>query len=150
MNTLFQRIITAILLIALLVLVLFALPPLASIAAISGLVLIGAWEWGGFLGFKQKTANWLYVLFMAAVMLGVGSLMPDREWVLVVLWGSMVWWGIAFLWMLRYPTAIKPPVTAVCGVFVLLPAWLACVHLILVEPLGAEWVLLVLVIVWAT
>jgi phosphatidate cytidylyltransferase len=51
--------------------------------------------------------------------------------------------------MLRYPTAIKPPVTAVCGVFVLLPAWLACVHLILVEPLGAEWVLLVLVIVWA-
>lgn len=149
MNTLLQRIITAILLIALLVLVLFALPRLASIAAISGLVLIGAWEWGGFLGFKQKRANWFYVLFIAALMLGVGSLMPDRDWVLVILRGSLVWWGIAFLWILRYPTEIKPPVTAVCGVFVLLPAWLACGNLILVEPLGAELVLLVLVIVWA-
>jgi phosphatidate cytidylyltransferase len=149
MNTLFQRIITAILLIALLVLVLFALPPLASIAAISSLVMIGAWEWGGFLGFKQKRANWFYVLFIAALMLAVGSLIPDREWVLVVLRGSLVWWGIAFLWILRYPTVIKPPVTAICGVFVLLPGWLACVNLILIEPLGAELVLLVLVIVWA-
>ncbi|MEE9136905.1 MAG: phosphatidate cytidylyltransferase [Gammaproteobacteria bacterium] len=149
MNTLLQRIITAVLLIALLVLVLFALPPLASIAAISGLVLIGAWEWGGFLGFKQKKAHWFYVLFIAAAMLGAGWLMPDREWVLAVLQGSMVWWGIAFLWMLRYPTSINPLVTAICGAFVLLPAWLALVNLILVEPLGAELVLLVLVIVWA-
>ena len=149
MNKLLQRVITAVVLVALLLLVLFALPPMASIAAISGLVLVGAWEWGGFLGYHEKRAHWFYVLFIGAVMLGVGWMMPDQERVIAVLRGSMVWWGIAFLWMLRYPTSIPPPVTAICGAFVLLPAWLASGHLILVEPEGAELVLLVLAIVWA-
>lgn len=150
MNKLLQRVITAVVLVVLLLLVLFALPPMVSIAAITGLVLVGAWEWGGLLGYQEKRPHWFYVLFIGAVMLGVGWMMPDQERVIAVLWGSMVWWGIAFLWMLRYPTPIPPPVTAICGAFVLLPAWLATGHLILIEPEGAELVLLALAIVWGS
>ncbi len=148
MNKLLQRLITATVSVLLLLLVLFALPPMVSIVAISSLVLVGAWEWGGLLGSREKRPHWFCVLFIGAVMLGVGWMMPDQKLVIAVSWGSMVWWGIAFLWILRYPTSIPPIVAAICGVFVLLPAWLATGHLILVEPEGAELILLALVIVW--
>ena len=149
MNRLLQRVITAVVLVALLLLVLFALPSTVSIAVISSMVLLGAWEWAGFLGYEGSRSRWLYVVFIAAVMLGVGWMIPDQERVIVVLRGSLIWWGIAFLWVLRYPTSIRPPLTAICGAFVLVPAWLAAANLILVVPMGAELVFLVLVIVWA-
>ncbi|SVA90278.1 uncharacterized protein METZ01_LOCUS143132, partial [marine metagenome] len=149
MNKLLQRLITAIVSVLLLLLILFALPPLMSIVAISSLVLVGAWEWGGLLGSQEKRPHWFCVLFIGAVMLGVGWMMPDQKLVIAVSWGSMVWWGIAFLGILRYPISIPPIAAAICGAFVLLPAWLVTGHLILVEPKGAELILLALVIVWS-
>lgn len=149
MNNLLQRWITAIVSVFLLLLTLFALPPMVSIVAISSAILVGSWEWGGLLGSQGKRRHWFCVLFIGAVMLGIGWMMPDQKLVIAVSWGSMVWWGIAFLWILRYPISIPPVAGVICCALVLLPAWLVIGHLILVEPKGAELILLALVIVWS-
>ena len=53
-----QRIITAVFAVAALLLVLFVLPSAAAQIVVALVILVGAWEWSGFLG----TAGWPKVL----------------------------------------------------------------------------------------
>ena len=45
-----QRVLTAVVLVAVLLGVMLGLPPIATVWLLTVLVLIGAWEWAGFLG----------------------------------------------------------------------------------------------------
>ena len=56
------RIITAAVLIALLLVVLLWLPPLATKLAMTAVVLAGAWEWSAFLRLPSRAARALYVV----------------------------------------------------------------------------------------
>ena len=61
------RITTAAVLIALLLIVLW-LPPIATIIALTAVVLAGAWEWSAFLGNPTPVMRWTHVLAVAAVL----------------------------------------------------------------------------------
>jgi phosphatidate cytidylyltransferase len=76
-------------------------------------------------------------------------LVPSVVGLKIVLWISLLWWAIAFLWILRYPTAVPPAIAAISGILVLIPAWLAMVAILCVPGQGAAFALLGLCIVFA-
>ncbi|MGB5246297.1 MAG: hypothetical protein WBN34_07095, partial [Woeseia sp.] len=94
-----QRIITAIIAIIVLGVVLFVLPVNAARVFIAVVVLVAAWEWGGFLG-TTNTSRILCVAVIAALQLllylviETGLLAP-----LDVFRVALVWWVAALVWL---------------------------------------------------
>ena len=139
-----QRIITALIALAILALVLFLLPPLYAEVVIALVILAAAWEWSGFLGATSPATRIFYVTFIAALMAAVGMVWPDGvERILQV---AVVWWLLALIWTFVFPTAIPLFLRWICGALVLVPLWAALVKLNQVTP---SLLLFVLLIVWA-
>lgn len=137
------RIITAVIALAAIAIVLFAVPPQYT-EIIIGLVLLGgAWEWSGFLGTKRPLVRGVYVLIVGAALAAVHVAdAAQREIVLLV---ACAWWVAAFLWTLRFPTPIPTAVRWLCGVLVIVPLSAALTTLL---RLGLEYFIFVLLIVW--
>jgi len=144
-----QRVVTAVVLIVVLLLVFFTLPPAAALGILGVFVVIGAWEWSGFLSLESYFARSIYVALIAGLMAVVLLYVPDPLPLMPILWVSLGWWLCAFVWVLQYPTPIPPAVGALCGILVIVPAWAGIVTLLRVADRGPEFVLLVLAIVWA-
>lgn len=139
-----QRVITAVIALAVLALVLFALPSFYAELVIALVILAAAWEWSGFLNAKSPATRIFYVVFIAALMAAVGTVWPDGvERVLQV---AVVWWLLALVWAFLFPTAIPVFVRWICGALVLVPLWAALVLLYQATP---SLLLFVLLIVWA-
>lgn len=147
MSTLTQRVVTAAGLLAVLLLVFLRLPTSAANGLVGLVLLIAAWEWGGFLMLKSAALRAVYAGLIASLMAGVFWLIPNRESLTPVLWLGLVWWGIAFVWVLRYPTSIRRDVGAVCGILVLLPTWAGVLVLLDSSERGSIYVLFVMLII---
>jgi phosphatidate cytidylyltransferase len=139
-----ERVITALIAVAALLLVLFALPQAAAQFVVAALILAGAWEWSGFLGAPSNALRAIYVIFIAVLMALATWVVPDIE--SLVFRVALVWWLCALVWTLFYPTPIPGFVRWLAGALVLLPLYEALIVLYLASPailLGA------LLIVWA-
>ena len=137
------RVITAVISLAAIAIVLFVLPrPYAEIV-IGFLILAGAWEWSAFLGSESRTIRIVYTVLIGACLAAVHTLAPDQ--VVLVLQVACIWWLVAFLWALRYPTPIPAAIRWVCGVLVLVPLFVALFTLL---RLGVEYLIFTLLIVW--
>ena len=139
-----ERVITALIAVAVLLLVLFVLPQAAAQVVVALLILAGAWEWSGFLGTGSTAVRAGYVILIALLMALVTWLAPQINGVLFQV--ALLWWACALIWTLFYPTPIPAAVRWIVGVLVLLPLYKALVVLYLASPavlLGA------LLIVWA-
>jgi phosphatidate cytidylyltransferase len=143
-----KRIITAVILAALLLGVLLWLPPSATVIVVTALVLAGAWEWSAFLRPIASPARAAYVAVVALLLPVVWyvTAMPDgRNLVLIT---AVLWWVVALGWIIFAPRSVAPWSAGVAGVLALVPAWLALVRLRLDLPEGAQWVLFTLLLVW--
>ncbi len=143
------RVLTAIVLVAGLLVVLFVLPPVAAAIAVAAAVLAGAWEWSRFLGLVRRIPRLAYVGLVGlagALALLTTELLADPR---PLLWAALAWWALAFFWVLRFPRPIGPQVAALCGLAVLLPLWLVLAVLVARPGEGPLWVLFLLLIVWA-
>lgn len=149
MSKLLQRVITATVLFAVVLVVFFRLPTAAAAALLGAFVTMAAWEWGGFLRLEQPLLRAGYAFLVLALMLASIGVFPDLLSLRPLLWASLVWWVIAFFWVLRYPTPIARTAGAACGIVVLVPAYPALVTLLRAGERGPEYVLLLLGIVWA-
>jgi len=149
MNTLTQRVLTAVVLVALLLAALFMLPEVATIGLLGLFLVVAAWEWSGFLRIDALPWRAAYVVLILVLTAVTMSGYPGWLPLVPILWLSLVWWGVAFIWVLRYPTPIRRDVGAVCGILVMLPAWVGLVALLRVPGGGPVYVLFALVIVWA-
>ena len=139
-----ERVITALIAVAVLLLVLFVLPQSVAQVVVALLILAGAWEWSGFLGTGSTAVRAGYVILIAVLMVLVTWLAPQINGVLLLV--ALLWWACALIWTLFYPTPIPAAVRWIVGVLVLLPLYKALVVLYLASPavlLGA------LLIVWA-
>ncbi len=145
------RIATAVVLAALVLGVLFAMPPVAGIGLVALLMLAGSWEWARFAGFEGAVGRSAYVLCAA--------LLGGLAWRATGAWGAwqwlmlaaVAWWFVAFLWLALVPEAIGRASAALAGLCVLLPAWVGLARLLLVgRPVpGGQLVFYLLLLVWA-
>jgi phosphatidate cytidylyltransferase len=143
-----QRVITAIILLAILLPALFySAAAFAAIALI--LIAAGAWEWGRFSGYDDKTSVLfgLLCLLMCALSWYAGLLGKP----LGALWavgGAL--WVLGGAWLLRGGVAmwgrIPKTVRVVIGLLALWMAWLALAQ---ARAIGINFMLSVLVLVWA-
>lgn len=142
------RIVTGVVLAVVLLAVVLGLPPVATVAVLTALVVAGAWEWSAFLRLKSVSRRVAYVALVVLLLALAwqASAVPDtRE---LILAGAVVWWLTAFLWVAFAPRWVSPWSAGLAGVLALVPSWVAMVHLRLSLPHGAEWVLFALLLVW--
>lgn len=140
-----QRIITGLTALAALLGVLFVLPAVAVKLVIAALILVGAWEWSGFLKLESRGVQFVYVGLMA-VLLGALAVLADERIIEMVFKIALVWWLAAMLWVFMFPTPIPKAVAWICGALVLIPAYVAIITLYSLHP---AMLLFVLIIVWA-
>ena len=144
-----QRIITALLLLAILLPALFAPQPQWFMGVALVLMTLAAWEWGQLNGFN-KTTSWLVglacvVLCVGAWAVGLPYRITPALWVVV---GSA--WVLAGGWLLKAGVAGWPQIPQwlriLGGLLALSAAWLAVVQ---ARVVGINFLLSVLLLVWA-
>lgn len=138
-----QRVITALIALAFLLLVLFYAPQELALIVIAAVMLAGAWEWSAFLGTYGRAARASYVAIIAALLAAVSVADFDASWVFQA---ALAWWVAALGWTFFYPTAIPSFVRWVSGALVLVPLYVALIVLYQASP---ELLLFALLIVWA-
>ena len=144
-----QRVLTAIALMAVLLGVLFVLPPLATMALIALAILGGAWEWSAFLHPHRKTVRVAYVCLIG-LGLFVGWQASQAPGQLVTLMTvAFLWWCTALAWVIGAPARGGSVTAAMAGVFSLIPCGLALMALRQDTMMGAIILLFSLVVILA-
>ena len=143
-----QRIITAVVLLAILLPALFYPTPLPLMGVVLALVAAGAWEWGRLNGLGQAAA-----LALGAVCLLLCALTWRLGWVeqpLRTLWLlAGLAWVLGGAWLLRAGVAGWPHIPRALRLLGgLLALWLAWLALAQARRLGVNFLLSVLVLVW--
>jgi phosphatidate cytidylyltransferase len=144
-----QRVVTALLLVAVLLTVMLGLPPIATVWLLTALILLGAWEWAGFVGVAGLPTRATFTALIAlALAASLYFLSTEPAFLRIVLLVALAWWFAAFLWVCFAPGRVNPGTAAVAGVLALVPCWLALVYATLADH-GTRWVLFTLALVWA-
>jgi len=142
-------VVTAIVLAAVLLGIMLGLPSIATIWLLTVLVLIGAWEWAGFIGKSTKASRGGYTIAVAVALIAALYFYSKYPvFVQVTMTVAVAWWFIAFLWLCLAPERVTPVTAALAGFLSLVPCWLALVHVTFTTQ-SPRWVLFTLALVWA-
>jgi phosphatidate cytidylyltransferase len=142
-------VVTALLLAALVVGILFWLPPGVAVAAVMVVVAAGAWEWGGFAGIGSGAGRTAYA---AAVAIGIAAawwLTRTVPGLNAFLWCAAAWWVLALAWLVLASGRGGPRAAALAGFAVLVPAAVGLGRLVELESRGQVLLLFLLVLVAA-
>jgi len=142
-----QRVLTAVVLAAALLVIVLYLPPRAWTVAVTAMLFAGAWEWSAFLRLPSRALRIAYVAGVGALAYlawRVSLTPPGRE---VVLGIGVLWWLAALLWIVFAPHSVSRWSAALAGALALVPAWLALVRLREL-PHGERWMLFAFVLVF--
>ena len=118
-----QRIMTTGLLVPLVLLGVFMLPPVFFSLAIGVIAVLAAWEWANLAGWSAWPLRVLYAAFTAVVVVGA-HLLQSNDFLLGI---GLCWWVMAIILVIGYPgtkdlwRAI--PVKLLIGWLILIPAW---------------------------
>lgn len=143
-----KRILTAAVLVAVLLAVLLLLPPAATVILVTAVVLLGAWEWSGFLRLPGSALRFAYVLLIGLLMGAAWSISVSPGGRNLVMQLALLWWCVALLWVALAPRRVTAWSAALAGVLALVPAWLALLRLRVGLADGAQWVLFAFLLVW--
>jgi phosphatidate cytidylyltransferase len=141
-----QRVITALILGALVLLGIFLAPADVLMMAATALIIAGAWEWSAFLKVPSLAARLVFLLLIAAGIAAMWSIGVTSSRLDQVMLGAGLWWVMALLWCAFVPAVINAGSAALAGILVLLPTWLALVRL---HQLSSQLLLFVLLLVVA-
>jgi phosphatidate cytidylyltransferase len=147
-----QRIITAVMLVAGFLLLLFNTDPLWFSVAVAPIVLLAGWEWSNLSSLKTALGKFFYLSLLALILGGSAlwlnlfdGIDMSRGQDLALL--SSILWALIFLWVQGYPSSAilwsARPVLAILGLLLLAATWLAIV-LIVHQPQG-QWLMLMAV-----
>jgi phosphatidate cytidylyltransferase len=136
-----QRVLTGLVLIAALAVVLFALPPAATLALVVVAILVGGWEWSAFVAPTRPAVRAAFVALLALGIAAAWPLSGTRSGMLALLVVAGLWWLLAVFWILRGPQRVGAVLAAVAGIASLVPVAVALGRLRL-EPGQGAWVLL--------
>ena len=143
-----KRILTAAVLAVALLVVILCLAPAVTVVVVSAIVLLGAWEWSGFLRLPTGALRACYVLLIAVLMFAAWSFSVSAGGRVFIMGLALGWWCVALLWVALAPKKVATWSAALAGVLALVPAWLVLMRLRVLLPDGAQWVLFALMLVW--
>jgi phosphatidate cytidylyltransferase len=144
-----ERVLTAVVLVVVLLGVMLGLPPIATVWLLTVLVLIGAWEWAGFVGNGGPASRAVFTIAVALALVGCLYFYDQSpDFVRITMAVAMVWWFAAFLWLCLAPARVNPVSAAAAGLLSLVPCWLALVYVTFTTQ-STRWVLFTLALVWA-
>jgi phosphatidate cytidylyltransferase len=144
-----ERVLTAVALAAVMLGVMLGLPAIATVWLLTVLVLVGAWEWAGFLGAASPATRAAFTAVVAAALVACLYLYAHSpQFVRITMLVAMAWWFVAFLWLCLAPARVNPFTAALAGLLSLVPCWLALVYVTLATQ-STRWVLFTLALVWA-
>jgi phosphatidate cytidylyltransferase len=109
---------------------LFLLPADWAVFAFGIVFTVGAWEWASFGGIGAPASRLAYTFVVALLLALARSLSGSSQFALCVLSAGCIWWLAAFLWVCLAPERQQPVLTLVCGVAVLVPAFVALARLL--------------------
>ncbi|MEQ1581380.1 MAG: phosphatidate cytidylyltransferase [Steroidobacteraceae bacterium] len=142
-----QRLLTALVLVAVLLVILLVLPGKMAVGILGLLILQGAWEWSAFLRTSSTATRAVYVVVVGVLMAIAWLAARDLEVLKALLVMAVLWWIIAFLWLSLRPGNVTPVSAAIAGLLVLIPAGVALGHLHLLAPSGPQWVIFLVILV---
>jgi phosphatidate cytidylyltransferase len=148
-NSLAQRVVTAVVVLAFLLPAFLLLPKVFGEALVGLFVLGAAWEWSAFLGSPARGARLAYVAMIAVLVFIAALVVPRFLPVSTVILASLAWWAVAVVCIARFPIRITAAMAAAGGILVLLPTWVSMTALLETPVGGRTLVLLALAIVWA-
>jgi len=146
------RILTASLLGAALLVSLFLLPAPWTVLVFAAVMTLAAWEWCGFGGVRSVGMRLAYALGMAVLLWLSWMWTRDIEHLRLFLILACTWWVIALVWLTLAPGRHRPAVALLCGIPVLVPAFIALARVQISErgfARGPEMVLWMLLLVFA-
>jgi len=142
------RVITAIALLAVLLPILFLLPPVYIGAFFLFALLAAAWEWSRLLGPGASRSAWLYALFCLAIILFLLA-MQNVAWQFALLLMAVIFWFFLAPFILAKGMNISlqklRPLYVVLGLILLPATWFALVFL---RELGLVFLLSTMALVW--
>ena len=142
------RILTAAILVPLMIVTLWFLPPLGVGIVLGAFVLAAAWEWGVLSGLQSGVARAVYLVAVALF----AAYLLRASVVAVVALGFVFWtWVLAELVIykdLRRGVLATRAGRLASGLCVLVPAWLAAYHLHAIDPRRPSMLLFLFVLVW--
>jgi len=149
MSSLTKRVLTAVVLGAVFLAVLFKTNPEITAGFITLFLLLACWEWAGFAGWQSVAARLMYVALAACLMAAL-FLSPDLTAVLpVVLLVAACWWLFALFMLFSGAFPLNAPLIALCGFLLLIPAWFCGIRILLAGDNGNILFLLVFLFVAA-
>jgi len=143
------RIVSAVLLGGVLLGVIVLGPPRWSALVVIAAILIGAWEWAGFLLVRSVAARIAYVLLTGLLLRGGWWLAGFPGGLQGVLAAAAVWWVAALAWILFAPLQGRRWAAILAGWLTLVPAGVALLWICLDPSYGVRWLLFVLALVWS-
>jgi phosphatidate cytidylyltransferase len=119
------RIVTAGILGCMLVAGLFLLSPDWTAFGFGVVLTTGAWEWAAFGGLHSRAARAAYASAIAVLLALSWRWTENPSHLLALLALACVWWAAAFLWLMVAPSKHQPRLALLCGIPVLVPAFVA-------------------------
>ena len=149
-----QRVITAVLLMAGFIGVLFFSPWYVFAVLVGAVFCLAAWEWSDLSGIAHPGLRIIYIFSTVLMSVAVAWVLDwslDLQKLKLFMLLAVGWWCFALLWIQGYPTSSiiwgARPVRLIMGWLVLIPAWIGCLYL-RNTALGA-WLVLMLVLIVA-
>jgi phosphatidate cytidylyltransferase len=143
-----QRVITALILLAIILVVILVLPPSGFQAFVALCIALGAWEWSRLAGVESLPGRGAYTAVMLGLMYALLQAAPTSHSLL--LRAGALWWLLALVFVCIYPrgTALwyRTARLLPLGFLVLLPGWTALIYLRSLEQYVFNILLLLLIV----
>jgi phosphatidate cytidylyltransferase len=146
------RIRTAVILAAALLASLFMVPMALTVLVFAAVFTLAAWEWSAFGALPGRTPRLAYTAAMAVLLAASWRWSAAPAHLLVLLGIACLWWLVALLWLAVSPAGPQPALALICGVPVLVPAFIGLARvLVAVRGFagGPQMVLWMLILVFA-
>jgi len=135
LSTLTKRVLTALVLVAVAGAALFLVPTPGGAVFFSAVLLVGLWEWSGFL--TPPRVHWRIALCLSALAVAVaaypGLSFADVAIVRSFLIVGVLWWAGLGIWLTKTEKSITPAFVVVAAWLCLVPAWVSLLVLLAAE-----------------